>query len=91
LAVRAGRPREALEHYARSIEEADTRGNQLQVLFDLIGGAVALVGIGSDVEAVELAAIADQLVSEMGGPKPSGSICPEPTRSRRPPSGWGRT
>jgi predicted ATPase/class 3 adenylate cyclase len=72
LAVRAGRPREALEHYARSIEEAEIRGNQLQVLFDLIGGAVALVGIGSDAEAVELAAIADQLVSEMGGPEAVG-------------------
>jgi tetratricopeptide (TPR) repeat protein len=59
VAMRLGRPEEALEPYARSLSAAEARGNQLQVLFDLAGIAAALAGLGRDREATEAAGLAE--------------------------------
>jgi predicted ATPase/class 3 adenylate cyclase len=66
IALFSGRPADALEHYARSLEEADLRGNQIQILFDVLGVAGALGGIGEDEAAVEVSGIADRQIEEIG-------------------------
>jgi predicted ATPase/class 3 adenylate cyclase len=67
-AALSGRPHEALGHYANSLEEAQIRGNELQVLFDLFGVASALGAVGADEDAIEVAALADQQIAELGIP-----------------------
>jgi predicted ATPase len=59
LAMRLGRAEEALEPYARSLSAAEARDNELQVLFDLLGVAMALAELGRDAEAVEAAGLAE--------------------------------
>jgi class 3 adenylate cyclase/predicted ATPase len=59
FAMRLGRPEEALEPYARSMSTAEARGNDLQVLFDLLGVATALAACGRDVEAIEATGLAE--------------------------------
>jgi hypothetical protein len=71
LATLSGRPRDALEHYARSLEEAEVRGNEMQVLFDLLGVASALGVLEHDEEAVEVAGMAEKQIAELGGPEAS--------------------
>jgi len=67
LAMAAGRPEEALEPYARSLETAEVRGDRLQVLFDLRGMANALAQLGRDEDALEVLGLADEQAVEMGG------------------------
>jgi hypothetical protein len=59
FAMKLGRPAEALEPYARSLSAAEAMGNELQVLFDLLGVATALAELGRDVEALEAAGLAE--------------------------------
>ena len=59
FAMRLGHPEDALEPYARSLSTAEARGNELQVLFDLLGVAAALAACGRDVEALEATGIAE--------------------------------
>lgn len=67
LAMAAGRPGEAIEPYARSLEDAQRRGDQLQVLFDLRGMANALGALGRDEDAAEVLGLADVQAEEVGG------------------------
>jgi predicted ATPase/class 3 adenylate cyclase len=73
LAALSGRSSEALEHYADSLEAAELRGNDAQILFDLLGVANALGVLGADEEAIEVAAMAEKLVAELGGPEASAT------------------
>ncbi|MEA2135554.1 MAG: hypothetical protein QOC68_3463 [Solirubrobacteraceae bacterium] len=72
LAMQRDRPHEALPHYVRSIEAAESRDDLLQVHFDLQGLANALARLEHDAEALEVHALAEAHGSEMGGP--GGSI-----------------
>jgi hypothetical protein len=47
LAVLSGRPQGAFEHYARSLEAAQARGDHLQVFHDLEGVAAAGERVGA--------------------------------------------
>lgn len=73
LAALTGRHAEALGHYAHSLEEAQLRGNEMQVIFDLLGVANALASVQEDEHSAEVAGMADQQVAELGGPEASGS------------------
>jgi predicted ATPase len=68
LAMSSGRTQEALGHYARSLEAAQARGDGLQVLFDLLGVAVALAVLREDTDALEVAGLAKAHGVEVGGP-----------------------
>jgi predicted ATPase/class 3 adenylate cyclase len=68
LAMASGHPREALEHYARSLEAAQARKDDLQVLFDLQGIAIGLAVLGDDAEALEVAGLAEAHGVDMSGP-----------------------
>jgi predicted ATPase/class 3 adenylate cyclase len=68
LAMATGHPREALDHYARSLEMAQARGDGLQVLFDLLGVAVALADLPDDAAGLEVQGLAESQAVEMGGP-----------------------
>jgi tetratricopeptide (TPR) repeat protein len=72
LAALSGRYHEALEHYADSLEAAQLRANEAQVMFDLLGVANALGNLEADEDAVEVAGMAERLVIELGGPEASG-------------------
>ncbi len=67
LAMADGRPADALEPYARSLEEAQRRADGLQVLFDLRGMANALGALQRDEEALEALGLADEQSAEVGG------------------------
>ncbi len=67
LAMAAGRPAEALEPYARSLEWAQRQDNPLQILFDLRGMVNALGATGRDEEAAEVLGLADMQAQEVGG------------------------
>lgn len=62
-----GRPAAAMEHYARSLEEAEARQHELQLLFDLIGTSLALAALGQDGDACEVSGLAIAQGREMGG------------------------
>ena len=66
LGLLSRRPRDALEHYARSMESAQTRGDVQQVWFDLCGTAAALVLSGNDAEALEVVGLAESQARENG-------------------------
>ncbi len=68
LAMARGQTREALERYVRSLDYASRAGNELQVLFDLLGVARALAEAGDDEATVEVSAMADAHAAELGGP-----------------------
>jgi predicted ATPase/class 3 adenylate cyclase len=72
LAALSGRPSDALGHYADSLEIAEARGNEAQVLFDLMGVADTLGGLGVDEDALLVGGMAAQQISELGGPEASG-------------------
>jgi tetratricopeptide (TPR) repeat protein len=59
LAMKLGRPADALAPYARSLASAEAQGNQLQVLFDLLGIANALAELARDAESLEAAGLAE--------------------------------
>ena len=66
LAMARGRPAEALEPYARSLETAERRGDALQVFFDLAGMANALGALARDEDAVEVHALARSQAEDIG-------------------------
>lgn len=66
-AAMQGRLAEALEYYALSLEEAERRGHDMQILFDLCGTALALAGSERDIAALEVLAMAEQHAAEIGG------------------------
>lgn len=68
LAMRAGRPRDALEHYARSLEAAQAADNQQQLTVDMLSAAHVLADLGEDAEALELAGLAEAQNAEVLGP-----------------------
>jgi hypothetical protein len=65
LAMKAGRVHEALGHYARSLIAAESRGDDLQLLFDLEGLANALAALERDRDAVEVFGLAEALTAQM--------------------------
>jgi predicted ATPase len=69
LAMLSGRPRDALDDYIISLEEAHSRGHEMQILYDLLGVANALAMLGQEADAVEVAGIAEQQIAEFGGPE----------------------
>ncbi len=68
LAVQSGRPREALEHQARSLEAAQARGDHLQVFHDLWGIADTLGLLEEDAGALEVAGLAEAEGHDVRGP-----------------------
>ena len=68
LAMARGQTRHALERYVQSLAYAQRAGNELQVLFDLLGVARALAEAGEDEATVEVSAMADAHAAELGGP-----------------------
>jgi predicted ATPase/class 3 adenylate cyclase len=68
LALLSGRPRGAFEHYARSLEAAQARGDQLQVFHDLEGVANALATVHDDTAALEVAGLAEAHGQDLGRP-----------------------
>jgi predicted ATPase/class 3 adenylate cyclase len=66
LALLSRRPRDALEHYARSMESAQARADVQQVWFDLCGTAAALALSGNDAEALEVVGLAESQARENG-------------------------
>jgi predicted ATPase len=77
LAMSSGRPREALEHYARSLEAAQARGDGLQVLFDLLCVATALAVMRDDAGSLEASGLAEAQSVEAGGSSTLGVGAPE--------------
>jgi class 3 adenylate cyclase/predicted ATPase len=66
LAIFAGRPGDALEPFARSLELALADGRLQQVVFDLFGVAEALAALGHDTESLEVAGLAESHSDEIG-------------------------
>jgi len=67
MAAMQGRFSDALEEYALSLEEAERRGHAMQILFDLMGSALALAASGQDAEAMEVLGMAERHAAEIGG------------------------
>jgi tetratricopeptide (TPR) repeat protein len=68
LAMKVHRPHEALDYYTRSLEAAQARGDDLQVLFDLMSVALGCAVLGDDAGAHEAAGLAEAQGTEVGGP-----------------------
>ena len=68
LAVSSGRIEDGLERYVRSLESAQARDDQLQVMFDLFGVANALALLHDDDHALETLGIAEAHAIEVSGP-----------------------
>jgi tetratricopeptide (TPR) repeat protein len=66
LAIADGRPADALEPYARSMEQAFADGNLMQTMLDLVGVAEALAALGHDAESLEVAGMAESQAAEIG-------------------------
>ena len=66
LAVLGGRPADALEPFARSLEHAMADGIMMQIAFDLFGVAEALAALGHDAESLEVAGMAESQSAEIG-------------------------
>lgn len=66
-AAMQGRFGEALGHYALSLEEAERRQHAMQILFDLMGTALALASAERDSESMEVLAMAERHAAEIGG------------------------
>jgi tetratricopeptide (TPR) repeat protein len=66
LAIVGGRPGDALEPYARSLEQALAEGNMIQIGNDLFGVAEALAALGHDAESLEVAGMAENHNAEIG-------------------------
>lgn len=67
LAIFAGRPADALELFARSLEQALADGRWKQIAWDLYGVAEALAALGHDAESLEVAGMAERHGAEIGG------------------------
>ncbi|HEY1517303.1 MAG TPA: adenylate/guanylate cyclase domain-containing protein [Solirubrobacteraceae bacterium] len=68
IAMLSGRPGEALEPYARSLESARDRHDALQILFDLRGLANAMASLQRDPDALQLLGLVERQAEEVGGP-----------------------
>ena len=66
LAIADGRPGDALEPYARSLEQALAEGILTQIMWDLFGVAEALAALGHDAESLEVAGMAESHSAEIG-------------------------
>ena len=66
LAMADSRPADALEPYARSLEQALADGFMTQIVIDLSGVAEALAALGHDGESLEAAGMAESLAAEIG-------------------------
>jgi class 3 adenylate cyclase/predicted ATPase len=66
LAVVDGRPADALEPYARSLEHALADGNLSQIVVDLVCVAEALAALGHDAESLEVAGMGESQGAELG-------------------------
>jgi predicted ATPase/class 3 adenylate cyclase len=66
LAIADGRPADALEPCARSLEQALADGFMLQIVIDVRSVAEALAALGHDVESLEVAGMAESLAAEIG-------------------------
>jgi predicted ATPase/class 3 adenylate cyclase len=66
LALVDGRPMDALEPYARSLERALADGFTTQIVIDMTGIAEALAALGHDGESLEVAGMAEGLAAEIG-------------------------
>lgn len=67
LAVMSGRLQESLEHYACSLEAAQSRDDQLQIYHDLGSVADVLARLGEDVAALQAAGIAEAQALDVRG------------------------
>jgi predicted ATPase/class 3 adenylate cyclase len=65
--IRSGRPHEALEHYARSMESAQAREDPLQITNDLAGVAKALALLREDDAALEVVGLGEAQGQELSG------------------------
>jgi predicted ATPase/class 3 adenylate cyclase len=66
MALVDGRPADALEPYARSLELALADGAMMSIVADLLGVAEALAALGHDGESLEVAGMAESLAAEIG-------------------------
>jgi tetratricopeptide (TPR) repeat protein len=66
LALADDRPADALEPYARSLEQALADGSMMQIYSDLFAVAEALAALGHDSESLEVAGMAEMLGAEIG-------------------------
>ena len=66
LAIVDGRPADALEPYARSLEHALADGNLMQIVLRPVGVAEALAALGHDAESLEVAGMAESQGAEIG-------------------------
>jgi tetratricopeptide (TPR) repeat protein len=70
MAILGGRPADALEPFARSLEQAFADGLLERVAFDLLGVAEALAALGHDAESLEVAGMAESQSEEIGATNP---------------------
>ena len=68
LAALSGDQRLALELYTQSLEAAQSRGDELQIMYDLWGVATALTNLHQDAQALEVAGLAEAQSREIRGP-----------------------
>lgn len=66
LALADGRPADALEPYACSLEQALADGNMMSITSDLLGVAEALAALGHDGESLEVAGMTESYYTEIG-------------------------
>jgi predicted ATPase/class 3 adenylate cyclase len=66
MAALRGQYAEALAHYAVSLEEAEARQHEMQILFDLVGSALALAEGGQDEAALEAAGMTRAHAHDIG-------------------------
>ena len=66
LAIMDGRPADALEPFARSLEQVFADGRLIQIAWDLLGVSEALAALGHDAESLEVAGMAESQSAEIG-------------------------
>jgi predicted ATPase/class 3 adenylate cyclase len=66
IAMRSGRPEEALGHYERALEAAQATRNDVQMLFDLLSTGHVLAVLGRDDDALEVIGLAEALGADIG-------------------------
>ena len=68
IAALSGDQRLALALYTQSLETAQSRGDELQIMYDLWGVATALTNLHEDAQALEVAGLAEAQSREIRGP-----------------------
>jgi tetratricopeptide (TPR) repeat protein len=66
LALADGRPADALEPYARSLERSSAASDMMQIRNDLFSVAEALAALGRETESLEVAGMAESHCTEIG-------------------------